>query len=502
MTKLSPFQFRFSIILLLFLFLCLNSQITGLQLPKSTIGTPKINGQPSPFQVVGVYALAPAVPTLTLPILAENFRSTQETSALLSVLVAKRVFIYLLAIIATIYAGWRASCFSLPAGESLDALNRELLKGEAPVLSNQEDMGRTKRDDGVFAALDDKENIGQNVAYALPFFLTGALILSYALLNGTTDAKSQESALSFKEMFNVLSTISNFAICLIFTAAEFRSLSSANLGEKKNNNTDDAVVLSPESTEMNTGSPLHLISVPNAIAFGTVLAAFSLPLYQAWPFQNSINIAIAVSVTRALAPFIIGPEKSMRTIALALIGLSFYDVISVFGTNLLGVQSAAAAVSNIYGESAVINYGTYASTGIMDASNSYPTIDISTGLIASTNGSVMESVARAKLQGPWRPGLLEMVLVGRVSDAIGLGDIVFPACLVSWGFALDTVYAYAAITGYILGSFLTEIVSTLGPSSLVGQGLPALLFITPAMLFCVSFVALQRDEFDEIWNDN
>jgi len=48
-----------------------------------------------------------------------------------------------------------------------------------------------------------------------------------------------------------------------------------------------------------------------------------------------------------------------------------------------------------------------------------------------------------------------------------------------------------------LGSLLTEIVSTIGPN----QGLPALVFIAPAMLACVSLVAIQRGEMDKIWGE-
>ena len=56
-------------------------------------------------------------------------------------------------------------------------------------------------------------------------------------------------------------------------------------------------------------------------------------------------------------------------------------------------------------------------------------------------------------------------------------------------------YASATIGGYILGSLLTEVASTLGPN----QGLPALIFIAPAMLATVSLVAIQRGEMAEIW---
>jgi presenilin-like A22 family membrane protease len=169
--------------------------------------------------------------------------------------------------------------------------------------------------------------------------------------------------------------------------------------------------------------------------------------------------------------------------------LAAYDVISVFGTSLLSIQAAGAFDVGI-ASSSVIDSAT-STTGFAPDNLG---IETSSLITAAGDTSVMETVARAKLEGPWRPGLLEMVLVGRVSDVIGLGDIVFPACLVSWGFALNMSYASATIGGYVLGSLLTEIASTLGPN----QGLPALIFIAPAMLTTVSLVAIQRGEMTEI----
>ncbi len=469
-----------TIALLLLLSLIHLEQVSGLQLPKPFNEHGKLNSQqqPSPIQVASIYAVAPLIPAITLPMLAENFRATQDPTALLSVLVAKRSFIYILAIIATSYAGWRASTSTaLPAGESLDALNRELLCGESSASMKEEESKNERRDDAIFASLDEREDVGKNLAVALPFFLATALTISYVLVAGDQTSVSLNSNINMfdaKEIFNAFSSFSNFAICLLFAAAEYRSSSYPN-------------------DEDNKDTIRKAFNVLNLVAFGTVMASFLLPLSLAWPFQNSINIAIAVTVTRALAPFINGEGKSIQNIALALVGLSVYDVFSVFGTNLISIQSAVAAVDTLNMPSVVDTASLSTFGGI---------IDDSTSLITAADSSVMETVARSKLQGPWRPGLLEMVLVGRVSDAIGLGDIVFPACLVSWGFAFDVSYAIAAIVGYVLGSFLTEVASTLGPQELVGQGLPALLFITPAMLTCVTLLGKQRGDHDLIWGED
>jgi hypothetical protein len=466
-------------------FLVILQQISALQTPTPSTKT-FIKDPPSPFQVASIYFVAPAVPAIVLPILTDAFRTSQDPTALLTVLVAKRGFIYLIAILSTAYAGWRATT-SLPAGESLDSLNRQILQGEAAPSESQPRQAKEekqlavpeekeKEDEAVFAVLDEMEDVGQNLAFALPFVLATALSISYFMTQGSDQSAAAAVGagnIDILAAFSSFSTFSNLAICLLFSAAEYRSCAVSNEDD------DDA----PEF-------PLNIISLPNIAALLVLLAASLLPLTQAWPFQNSINIALAVTVTRALAPFLLGESGSIRTIALALTGLAAYDVISVFGTSLLSIQAAGAFDAGI-ASSSVIDLAT-STTGFAPDNLG---IETSSLITAAGDTSVMETVARAKLEGPWRPGLLEMVLVGRVSDVIGLGDIVFPACLVSWGFALNMSYASATIGGYILGSLLTEVASTLGPN----QGLPALIFIAPAMLATVSLVAIQRGEMAEIW---
>ena len=480
---------------------------------------PSLN--PSIYQVIGIYALAPIIPTIILPMLTQNYKSTQESSALLAVLVSKRLCLYILATIATSYAGWRAAATANMTaggpGESLDALNREILRGETNTsLSTKDKEKETKdvkgndNDEEIFALLDDNENIGTNIALVLPLILTVALSISYFLIQqqngGDENVLSTMPNFDFfdrKEIVKAISFVSNFALCLLFTSVEYRSAATATTGipslqqqSLSSTSSIDASIDTGNDKDIDDGRTesdmiQKIVNLPNILALGTVLIAFSLPLSQAWACQNAANIAIAVTVTRALAPFFfLGSNSdtddneernraSIQTIALALVGLSIYDLCSVFGTSLLSVQAASA--SSIVVDNAVIEN----------------TIDSTSTIMAAKGSSVMETVARAKLEGPWQPGLLEMVLVGRVSDALGLGDIVFPACLVAWGYSFDKVYAYAAIGGYVIGSILTELVSIFGPM----DGLPALIFITPAMLASVSLLALKRGELETIWNE-
>lgn len=122
----------------------------------------------------------------------------------------------------------------------------------------------------------------------------------------------------------------------------------------------------------------------------------------------------------------------------------------------------------------------------------------------------MEAVAQSKLAS-WQPGLLE-VIIGhdntKVTEALGLGDVVFPSILVAWGFMADhddndedvgySSYASASVIGYIIGSFITEIV---GSFDLLGirSGLPALVFLIPSMLIAVTVMAWSRNELRDVW---
>lgn len=219
-----------------------------------------------------------------------------------------------------------------------------------------------------------------------------------------------------------------------------------------------------------------------------------------------MNIAFGATVVRALAPFLIPTSNSnnstsldsaatsisIRTMALALIGVTMFDGISVFGT-----VANAASIDTV-------------------------------ATVATPTTSVMEKVATYKLESSsaqlWNPGLLS-VIVGhnqnaKITEALGLGDVVFPACLVAWSCFADNVttqtptaidnesvelpkknrisYTSATTAGYVIGSAATEII---GSFALLGsgRGLPALIFLIPAMLLAVTTLAYSRGELSEVW---
>jgi len=433
-------------------------------------------------------SLLPTTPTDSLEYLSVQDIYNESMQKLFVLLLSKRLMLYFLATLATLYAGWRASNgalairngrFSGP-GDHLDKLTEEILKGKTSFGSTSSEEGDEKKsdDDQLFATLvdDDVSNVSTKLALVLPLVLGASLAFSYLLTVITPSVEESASNGSFQDLLSsssYLSSLPSAAICLLFTAAEFRWLLPSN---------------SKQQDSGSTTSTAPLLCVGNVLALAYVLLAYGATYYpnlnntDLWPLQNGVNIALGATVARALSPFLMptsSSSKSIQTVALALIGLTLFDAISTFGT----VANAAETITSAQ--------------------------------------SVMETVARDKLSsGGWQPGLLE-VIVGqnsKVTDALGLGDVVFPSSLVAWGMVVDNdsnqpqanggedelasndySYASAAIGGYIIGSFLTEIV---GSFNLLGRGgLPALIFLVPSMLLAISAMAWSKGELNEVWGE-
>jgi hypothetical protein len=436
----------------------------------------------------------------------------ESMQSLFVLLLSKRIALYFIATVATVYAGWRSNegiqaikngYFSGP-GEALDRINSEILDGE-PYRSVEKSTQFAESEDdekNVFATLIDQNeessnNAGKTLAIGLPLALTASLAISYGIVvagksNEAQTITSDANALSEVQTWILtnpyLASFPGLVLCLLCVSAEFRRVfPSKELLVQSNH-------LSKE----------QLLCQGNVLAFFYVLGAYFAKTYPTitfngdaiqigfdlWPLQNGVNIALATTVTRALGPFLVptAPKKSIRTTALALVGVTLFDGISVFGT------SANAAV------------------------------DI------SSETSVMEVVARSKLASqssnmiaPWQPGLMEIIIGhdnNQVSDALGLADCVFPAVLVAWALNADAVYCastndnqksltdsvlqyqytFAATFGYLVASLFVEVI---GSFALLGNrgGLPALVFLVPTMLLCVSTVAWRRGELNEVWGD-
>jgi hypothetical protein len=315
------------------------------------------------------------------------------------------------------------------------------------------------------------------------------LVTTVAPVDGSSGGIGDAIGDGLSRLLPVLSTLSGAAICLLFVATEFRWAVPA---------TTSAASDPRRHPPLCPGNVLALAYVVGAyLAKVHPTLAIGPAMVDLWPLQNGVNVALAATVARALSPFLLASSsrrsgmKSIRTVALALLGLALFDAVATFGT----VANAALA-------------------GAPDA--------------AAPSMSVMEAVARSKLAS-WQPGLLEVIIGhdnSKVTEALGLGDVVFPSVLVAWGFAADNEdhaesptgrsnidgdgdesngirlrgggYASASVLGYLFGSFVTEIV---GSFALLGtrSGLPALVFLIPSMLGAVTVMAWSRNELSEIW---
>ncbi|KAL7525711.1 hypothetical protein ACHAWF_003795, partial [Thalassiosira exigua] len=391
-------------------------------------------------------------------------------------------------------------------GDALDRLNREILSGEnffAP-RNNESAAGEnpdTKNDDDqLFATLIDdnpqSSYVGNLLAVALPLVLSLTLGVSYLAISSKSLLESGNPGAieeTLASSLPYLLSLPSLGLCLLFVATEFRwALPNSRAGP---------ALAAPTSTDVKSASSLMYLG--NGLAIAYVFAAYVAKIHPTitfnglyldlWPLQNGVNIALAAAVTRGLSPFLLPPEpstssstvamRSLRTCALALIGITLFDAVSVFGT----VANAAASDES--------------SMSVMET-------------VARFKIASQPSEASSPLSFLWQPGLLSIILGhdnSRITEALGLGDVVFPSILVAWGFAadedshannagagVDYPYTTATIIGYALGSFATEIV---GSFSLLGNvsGLPALVFLVPSMLSVVTLMAWSRSELGDVW---
>lgn len=287
------------------------------------------------------------------------------------------------------------------------------------------DAGRAASELGLTKSLADAPEASQ--ALLLPLLVGSALLVSYSLVSSSqgTISSDQSSVAWLSSILPLVVLLPVLGVCFSFCRAEAETV------------TGNPRVDSSYSPTVATLTDLQAASL---IAAALTAGAFILPISFAWPFQNLVNLAV-VSVVAQLVQF-----SELTTVLLALAGLTLYDFFAVYGS--------VHAVESV---------------------------------------SVMETVARSRLSTSsgtltWLPGLLEVVAKGRVTDGLGVGDVVFPSMLSGWALRYDrnstsvnnshvngsSMYA-SVFGGYVLGSLLCEVFQT-------GGGLPALLFLSPSML--------------------
>lgn len=227
-----------------------------------------------------------------------------------------------------------------------------------------------------------------------------------------------------------------------------------------------------------------------------------------WPIHNIVSACVCIGVARLLQ------LSSLSAVLLALGGLVLYDVLAVSGTQMLSDngQSVMEAVAT-------------AKLGLSQITNAPESAAI-TNAVTSTltyiNAPSILDKLQSLLTGPgafaWRPGLLEVSTGGRISDALGLGDVVFPAILAGWALrydkSTDTVTTQEALTsdsdanalknnnrrslfsaslvGYFVGCILCDVFMT-------ENGQPALLYIVPSMVASVLVTSASNKELQNIF---
>ena len=410
--------------------------------------------------------------------------------------IAKRVCIYLVASSIVIIGSSRGATDSPNLGERLQSLTAEIL----PKTDVNDGGGLDLADDTRFEelrALDAVSPTAQSAA--LPAVVVSSLFLSILLLqiqNGGdsglfADVSVEDSAFaaqlaavveSLRSFIPTLVQLSNVAVIGLFVRAEVGRGIAAWFADTSTIIQQNAIEESGEGTS-STFQPTQAILPASAALVGL---AYLAPASLAWPIRNLVCSCLGIGVVRAVQ------IPKLSPIVAALLLLVVYDVYSV-GMMLveLGSQSLASSGGEM----------TNAATGVAAATSATAT---SSSTAAS---SAMGAVAMSKVDDTslWQPGLLEVRLRGRVTDLLGLGDAVFPSLLSTHALRFDSsssddattaipYYFAASVAGYGLGCAACEFAPGIGSS-----GLPALLFIIPAMLTSVLGLSLLRGEFGDIF---
>jgi hypothetical protein len=432
---------------------------------------------------------------------------------ILELLLLKRVFLYSTAIAGVDWMAKRSlSDGTVGLGQRLAGLNEEMLDfssfGEEEEGGLSEGPGNLGRDFNeqaapLIAELDDME--GQQKALALPILVALSLLASFAglqvsqqittwlqaqtTLSEATRQQVLDSAI-IQALSQFLSALATVGVCTVFSKAEIKKL------------LEDTV----SSSERAFGRPLMINNIGgNATLIAvacSLIAVINPPITQLlppsaywrgnglWPIGNAVNLLVGVTISRAFQ------LPSLPIVLTALSALVAYDVIFVLGTQALtdGGQSImeAVAMAKLQASSSAVSDAASAVAASASGASTDAGVILSTPAPAPAPAAPVEWVSKA-MGTFWRPGLLQVNLNGKVSDALGLGDVIFPSLLAGWALRYDnrakeytgegegsgggggsSIYS-SALGGYALGCLLCELFQT-------GAGQPALLYVVPAMV--------------------
>lgn len=438
----------------------------------------------------GLLCAAPtAVPLLIQPLYESYQASTaagqESVPLLLGFLLAKRLGLYSLAITTVGLAALRSGDADPALGARLKSVTAEMI-GPLPAADSM-----LAESEEIATALDRTSSSQQ--AAALPLLLGLVLAGSTAALMPAAppsdDGPLQLSALlsALRPAFATLSALSTAGVSTLFCGAELQAILSAALVPAA----VDTPAAGAGSTETDTDTALtgRQSALALGVAAALVALAYALPPAAAWPARNVVNACVAVGVARVLQ------LPQLPVVCAALGGLALYDAAGTAQATDAVSAAVSAANAAMGGGSGAVGGG---GTGGLPAAPGFE-------LLAAAP-SPMESVAVSRLGAAWQPGLLTVAVNGRVTDALGLGDVCFPAILAGWARRFDLElaagraealpknstatpaedaasptgggYLGAALGGYAAGCVLLEVV----PPELSRA---ALLFLVPPMVTAV-----------------
>lgn len=416
-----------------------------------------------------------AFPQLLLQARSLPANSSEQFAVVTALFVGNRMYLYAMSATIVALAALRGASDSAKLGERITDLTEELLFRPSLVDSFTDDISDEALGGAAIAEEKEKPAIIQSMsesgfgqtldevssesqALILPISVSVLLAVSVFLLplwNGPNPIVAEVPSFDgFAELQDILSKILpkisevwNIGLLALFSRSEVRRLTNELIPSINDSEVDDSSVFATAEW---------------VLAIGITLSAF---LLQQWPAQNFVNMALAILVSRAIQ------LDKFTSVAAALSLLTIYDATSVF---LIPAANAATTL-------------------LSDASASPATV----------GGSAMGSVAIQKLtSGTFQPGLLTTKIGNSLGGGLGLGDAVFPSILANFARRFDlhrnmedddrTSLFTVAMGGYLLGCFTCEFAPMISSS-----GIPALVFIVPAMMGSVLLAASLSGELEE-----
>lgn len=378
--------------------------------------------------------------------------------SILGLLLSKRIYLYIIGL-STIYLISKQSIEDAEGdtefgfGRRLSKLNDEVF----PFLSSEIKKYDENTDDRSFYEMLNKNITGKTEAIFIPVLVSVCLIISFAY----TSFKVNFGSLSFgSTVGDNLIGFTNLCVCVAFSRIQIKNL----------------------ITQLNLPIPQNATDITSVIIAGvfSFIAAMSPPNSSLWPFFNVINQCIALVVGRLLQ------VPKLTFVAFTLLGLTLYDFLAVTSTSQL--TDGGMSVMELVAREKISALGETAAS--------------STDSIITSSQDAAELKVSYHGLGSWRPGLFDVIVGGRISDAFGLGDVTFPSMLSGWAARFDNMMKskygkssslfLTSMVGYALGCLLLDIFQT-------GQGQPALVYIVPTMSICLLAIAVKENIINILW---